>query len=262
MNFIKGFIKCVSFVLVFLSLTITVSAVSKPVSWYCIRTKNHTQPPIGSDLKFTEKYNLFWCDKMLNSDNKVVYLTFDAGYENGNVKKIVDVLKEENVSGAFFILDNLIYKNEELVSEMIANGNIVANHTAKHKDVTSFKSKEELQNELSRLECIYEEKYGQSMPKYFRPPEGKLNEQVLMWLDELGYKTIMWSFAYQDWDNNSQLSYEAAKRKILDNVHNGEVMLLHPTSKTNAEILKDVIVELKNQGYRFGTLDELCVKKY
>ena len=240
--------------------TTTVGATNKSISWYCKRTKDHSLPPLADELKFVEDYNTFWCDKNVASNDKVIYLTFDAGYENGNVKRIVDILKEENITGAFFILDNLIYSNEELVKEMISNGNTVANHTAKHKNITLFNEKNELYEEISRLEKLYENKYGQSMPKYFRPPEGKFNEKALKWLDELGYKTVMWSFAYEDWSNNKQLSNEVAKKKILDNVHNGEVMLLHPTSKTNAEILKDVIKELKAQGYRFGSLDELCNK--
>lgn len=230
------------------------------VSWYCKRTKDHSQPTLGNDLKFTEKYNVFWCDTNLKDDEKVIYLTFDAGYENGNVQKIVDVLKEENVTGAFFILDNLLINNEALVRKMIENGNIVANHTAKHKDITTFNDKDELYSELTKLEKLYRDKFGEEMQKFFRPPEGKINKKSLEWLNELGYKTIMWSFAYEDWDNSSQLSNINAKKKILENIHNGEVMLLHPTSKTNAAILKDIIRELKSQGYRFGTLNELCEK--
>ena len=260
MNFIKAFIRLIFVIALISLLTVPVVASNSCVSWYCVRTKNHSQPPIGSDLKFTENYNLFWCDKNASSEDKVVYLTFDAGYENGNVKKIVDILKEENITGAFFVLDNLIRKNPDLINEMIKNGNIVANHTAKHKDITSFKCIEELREEIINLENVFREKSGHIMPKYFRPPEGRLNEQSLKWLDEMGYKTVMWSFAYEDWNNNSQPNKDVAKKKILDNVHNGEVMLLHPTSKTNAEILREVIIELKNQGYRFGTLDELCNK--
>ena len=215
---------------------------------------------LGSDLKFTEKYNVYWCDTNLKDEEKVIYLTFDAGYENGNVKKIVDILKEENITGAFFVLDNLLINNEDLIKEMINNGNLVVNHTAKHKDITSFKNREELIVEITKLEKLFKDKYGKEMQKFFRPPEGKINEKSLEWLNELGYKTIMWSFAYEDWNNNAQLSTACAKKKILDNIHNGAVMLLHPTSKTNADILKDVICELKRQGYRFGTLNELCEK--
>lgn len=231
------------------------------INWYCKRVKDHSQPPLGSDLTFCEKYDVFWCDKRhkdINDDEKVIYLTFDAGYENGNVEKIVDILNEEQVSGAFFILDNLIIKNKDLVQKMIDSGHIVANHTLKHKDMTKTKSKEEFKKELEDLETLYYQKTGNIMPKYYRPPEGKLNEKNLIWASELGYKTVMWSFAYADWDNDRQPQKELALKKIIDNIHNGEVMLLHPTSKTNVLVLQDVIKELKNQGFRFGTLDELC----
>ena len=229
-------------------------------SWYCKREKNHIQPALGSDLAYCEKYDLYWCDKNHKTmdDERVIYLTFDAGYENGNVEKIVDILNEEDVKGAFFVLDNFLKKNESLVKKMIDNGHTIANHTFKHRDMTKIKSKDEFEAELRQLENLYEETYGEKMSKFYRPPEGKFNEENLKWASELGYKTVMWSFAYDDWDNNRQTSQETAKKKILDNIHNGEVMLLHPTSKTNAEIIKDVIKELKNQGFRFGTLEELC----
>jgi len=139
----------------------------------------------------------------------------------------------------------------------VNDGHIVANHTAKHKDITKFATKEELKKELESLEKLYFEKTGFIMPKYFRCPEGKFNENSMRYLNELGYKTIFWSFAYADWDNNNQMTKEAAKEKILSNIHNGAILLLHPTSKTNAEIMEDIVIELKARGYRFGTLDEL-----
>ena len=237
--------------LLFPLLTFTTGA----MSWYCKREKNHVQPTLGSDLDFCEKYDLYWCDKRYSSmdEERVIYLTFDAGYENGNVEKIVDILNEENVKGAFFVLDNFLIKNEDLVKKMIENGHTIANHTFKHTDMTKIKDKEVFEKELKLLENLYREIYGAEMAKFYRPPEGKFNEENLKWASELGYKTVMWSFAYDDWDNARQSNREAAKKKILDNVHNGEVMLLHPTSKTNAEIIGEVIRELKNQGFRFGT---------
>ena len=118
-------------------------------------------------------------------------------------------------------------------------------------------TKERISEELRKLETLYEEKIGGQMKKYYRPPEGKISEENLVFLQELGYKTVMWSFAYADWDNCSQPDPEVAKKKILDNTHNGEVVLLHPTSSTNAEILSECIKEWKRLGFRFGTLDEL-----
>jgi peptidoglycan-N-acetylmuramic acid deacetylase len=252
--------KIFSLILIVLFLSLPVSA-SQAVSWYCVRNKEHKQPVLGEDLKIIEKYNGYWCDKNHNDqvlDDKVVYLTFDAGYENGNVEKILDSLKKNDVKASFFILSNLILNNADLVKRMIEDGHIVANHTSKHIDISTFKSKDELKKELLTLETLYKERLNAEMPKYFRPPEGKFTEESLSWLSELGYKTIMWSFAYADWDNNKQPPHNEALEKILDNIHNGAVILLHPTSSTNAEIMNELILKLKNDGYRFGDLNELC----
>jgi peptidoglycan-N-acetylmuramic acid deacetylase len=157
----------------------------------------------------------------------------------------------------FFILKHLIESDKELVVRMANEGHTVCNHTARHKDMTKIQDPQEFYAELKALEDIFFENTGRHMPKYYRPPEGKFSLQNLMTANELGYKTIFWSFAYADWDNNHQMSNEAAKKKILSNIHNGAILLLHPTSATNAAILKDIINELKLQGYSFGTLDEL-----
>lgn len=237
----------------------TAFAEAKAYSWYCVRNKEHKQPRLDSQISFIEKYNGYYVDKKHSDTNseKVIYLTFDAGYENGNIEKILNTLKEENVQAAFFVLGNLILKNPELISRMLEDGHIVCNHTSKHPDVTKFSNIEDFKNELDKLEKIYKETTGQEMKKYFRPPEGKFSEESMKFASELGYKTIFWSFAYADWDNNNQMSAQAAKEKIFANTHNGEIMLLHPTSDTNANIMRDIIRQLKSEGYRFGTLDEL-----
>ena len=152
-------------------------------------------------------------------------------------------------------MQNLVVKNTELVKRMVNEGHTVCNHTVRHKDL-SGKSDEEFLAELHNLEAMYQEHTGYQMAPYYRPPEGTFSRQNLLCAKENGYKTIFWSFAYADWDNNAQMSEEKAKEKILSNIHNGEIMLLHPTSKTNALILKDIIQKLKSQGFRFGTVDE------
>ena len=116
---------------------------------------------------------------------------------------------------------------------------------------------EELKKELERLELAYENLTGKKMNLYFRPPEGTFDQASLKAVAERGYKTVFWSFAYADWDNQKQMNPQAATKKIMDNLHNGEIMLLHPTSTTNAAIMKDLIRQLKEMGYRFGSLDEL-----
>ncbi len=242
-----------------MALPLTVSAHRSDVySWYCVRNKDHKQPVADSEIRFVEEYNGYHVDKKHGDDNeeKVVYLTFDAGYENGNVAKILDILKQENVQGAFFVLGNLVTSNTDLINRMISEGHTVCNHTYSHKDMTKL-TKEQFSGELKKLEDIYTQYTNAIMPKYYRPPEGRFSLENMKYADELGYKTIFWSFAYADWDNGKQMSPESAKEKILTNMHNGAIILLHPTSSTNAAILGDVIHELKNQGYSFGTLDQL-----
>lgn len=253
------FVCIICAVFIITALPLSVRALKHGESWYCAHRPDHKQPVIDPSLIYVQDYNGYFIDKNHGDDSpdKVVYLTFDAGYENGNVSKILDVLKEENVTGAFFILGNLIEKNGELVSRMFDEGHLVCNHTYSHKPMVNM-TNAEIEAELSRLEQACLERIDKNLSKYYRPPEGRFDEASLKCVNGLGYKTVFWSFAYADWDNNAQMPIERAKKKILENVHNGEVMLLHPTSATNATILSDVIKELKSQGYRFGSLDELC----
>ncbi len=238
---------------------IPVSAREDGYSWYCAHVKGHVQPAIGADVAFVEENGAYYIDRR-NTDpdaaEKVIYLTFDVGYENGNVSRILDALRDGEVPAAFFVLGHVIEKNTELVQRMIREGHTVCNHTVRHKDMSKLDDDAFLA-ELRELERMYEERIGAPLSPYYRPPEGRFSKENLLCAEKNGYKTVFWSFAYPDWDNGKQMSSERAKRIILDNAHNGEVMLLHPTSQTNAEILGDVIRELKAAGYRFGTLDEL-----
>lgn len=245
---------CLTFV-----MPTNINASNETFSWYCMRNKNHMQPRVESNMSFIEKYNGFYVDKKYGDSipEKRIYLTFDAGYENGNIEKILDVLKIKNVHGAFFVLSNIIKTNTDLVKRMADEGHLVCNHTASHQDMTKITNLEEFSLELKKLEDVYREYTGRKLAKYYRPPEGKFSEQNLEFASRLGYKTIFWSFAYADWDNNRQPSCENAKQLILNNIHNGAILLLHPTSATNAKILSDIIDNLQSQGYEFGTLDEL-----
>ncbi len=228
-------------------------------SWYCTRNSEHKQPSVGKDIGFAEKLGAYYVDRRHgdDSDDKVLYLTFDCGYENGNVSKILDTLKEKDVKGAFFVLSNLIIKNTDVVMRMADEGHLVCNHTSKHTDMSTCKTKEEFSAPLTVLEDTYRRYIGKELAKFFRPPEGRFNESTLRYAAEMGYTTVFWSFAYEDWSNEKQPTPEAAKKKILDNLHNGAIILLHPTSSTNAEILGDIIEECHSMGYRFATLDEL-----
>lgn len=235
--------------------SVIVSSAADCLHWYLKRCKGKA-PSFPSESEEIKELGAYFIDESAKEENKKLYLTFDAGYENGNIEKILDILKEENVPAAFFLLDNIILKNTDLVIRMADEGHLVCNHTKNHKNL-SLASETEIAKNLTALERIYEEKTGRAMSKYFRFPEGKYSIEALKCVQNLGYKTIFWSFAYDDWDNGRQPDTKKAIKKVLDNTHNGAVMLFHPTSSTNAEIFPTLIKEWKSMGYTFGTLDEL-----
>ena len=240
--------------IVLISLSIPTSA-ECGLHWYLKRCKGGC-PVFPKEAEEIKEYGAYYFDGSANNENKKIYITFDAGYENGNIEKILDILKSESVPAAFFLLDNIILKNTDLVIRMADEGHLVCNHTKNHKDLSMAKESEIASN-LTALEKLYEEKTGREMSKYFRFPEGKYSIEALKSVQNLGYKTIFWSFAYDDWDNHRQTDPQKAIKKVLENTHNGAVMLFHPTSKTNAEIFPTLIEEWKKMGYSFGTLDEL-----
>lgn len=248
-----------SFIIVATAILTKPTAQSQVYSWYCVRESENKQPQLPSEFSFIEKQNVLWLNTAQkdNTAEKKVYLTFDAGYENGNIEKILNILKEKKVVGAFFILENLINRNPELVLRMSNEGHWVCNHTAHHKDMSMINDITIFEKELNDLNDAYEELTGKSIKKYYRPPEGKFSLLNLKYASQLGYQTVFWSFAYADWDNAKQPSNEYAKKKIIENIHNGAVILLHPTSKTNAAILGELIDEIRSLGYDFGTLDQL-----
>ena len=253
----KKTISAILLILVFANILSTTALAKEGMNWYVKRSGN-SQPKISEEHKITEKYSSYYIDKKLSDESteKKIYLTFDAGYENGNVEKVLDILKEKNVPAAFFVLEYIILKNTDLISRMNNEGHLVCNHTKNHRDLTKMTDEEIIKN-ITDLEKIYEQKTGKQMPKYFRFPEGRYSEQALKTISDLGYKTIFWSFGYADWDDARQPDAEKAFDKIIKNTHNGAVILLHPTSKTNAEILPNLIDEWRKMGYSFGTLDEL-----
>jgi peptidoglycan-N-acetylmuramic acid deacetylase len=191
---------------------------------------------------------------MGNADKNYIYLTFDLGYEAGYTAKILDVLKENNVKAVFFITGHYLNTQEALVKRMIEEGHIVGNHTVNHKSLSDL-SDEEIKNEIMNLHNSLYEKFGYEM-EYFRPPKGEFSERVLDIVTNLGYKTVLWSFAYDDWDENNQGRENYGKSKILDNLHNGAVLLLHATSKDNSNILDSVIKEAVTMGYEFRELSK------
>ena len=252
----KIFAVCVIFLF---SISFSISLFADEIGWYFKKNNEHKQPSLDENLSFITNYSCYYVDKKHGDDNeeKVIYLTFDAGYENGNIERILDTLKEKEVKAAFFVLEHLIKSNTELVKRMVDEGHLVCNHTMSHKNMAKVSDRLVFEKELNGLSNLYREKIGGEMPKFYRPPEGRFSEENLKILEEMGYKTVFWSFAYADWDNQSQLPPKVAKEKVINGTHNGEILLLHPTSKTNADILGELIDVWREMGYRFGTLDEL-----
>ena len=212
-------------------------------------------PPIGNAGK--DQLKTYDAAYMGDPGEKKLYLPFDAGYENGCTEKILDILKQQQVPAAFFLVGNYLEKNADLVRRMVEEGHIVGNHTMHHYDMSKLTTQEAFSKELQDLEDLYRKTTGQEMRKFYRPPQGIYSEENLKMAKELGYQTVFWSLAYVDWNKDAQPTREEAFRKLLPRTHPGAVVLLHSTSSTNAEILEELIGKWKEEGYSFGTVEEL-----
>ena len=228
---------------------------NKKIAWGIKRNENHEQPDLGS--KNLELINENKDIAIGNKDEKYVYLTFDNGYEAGFTSKILDTLKENEVKAAFFITGHYLNTAADLVQRMIDEGHIVGNHTVNHPSMPDLDN-DKLKEEIMTLHTAVYEKFSYEM-RYLRPPKGEFSQRTLALTKNLGYTTVMWSFAYDDWDVNRQGREEYAKEKILTNLHNGDVILLHANSKDNCNILDEIIKKIKSQGYEFKTLDEFKI---
>lgn len=225
---------------------------NKKIGWGIKRNDNHEQPDVGSkNREILDKYNGYCLG---NKDSKKVYLTFDEGYEAGYTEKILAVLKENDVKATFFITAHYVNTKPELVQKMIDEGHIIGNHTVNHKSMPDLDNNT-IKKEVMDLHTAIYEKYKYEM-KYIRPPKGEYSQRTVAFTNTLGYKTVMWSFAYDDWDENKQGRESYAKEKILNNVHNGAIILLHGNSKDNTNVLDECIKEVKKMGYEFKSLDE------
>lgn len=226
--------------------------------------------PIGNATSdYLKKYNAYYTgnegnegDKSAKSESEKesggnIYLTFDVGYENGYTEGLLDVLKEEKVPAAFFVVGNFVEENPELVKRMADEGHIVGNHTMHHPDMSAISDEAAFKKELGELEAAYEKAVGKKMQKFYRPPQGKYSEANLEMANKLGYTTVFWSLAYVDWLQDSQPSREDSLNLLNERIHPGAIVLLHSTSKTNSQILSELIQGWKSQGYSFRALTEL-----
>lgn len=220
--------------------------------WGQGKNKNENNQPIDA-INFKEKYGKYNAFFIGNTDEKKIYLTFDEGYENGFTAPILDTLKEKKVSAVFFVTMPYAEKNPELIDRMIKEGHIVGNHSVKHKSFPTI-SVEEGEEEVKGLHDYMKEHYNYEM-NLFRFPCGEFSERSLDLLNKLGYKSIFWSYAYADWDPQKQMEPDVAKEKLLTEAHNGAIYLLHAVSKTNSQILGDVIDQLRNDGYNISKFD-------
>ncbi len=217
--------------------------------------QNEGQPPVGNaaaaDLA---QYGAYFLG---DTAQKVIYLTFDCGYENGCTEQILDALKKHNAPAAFFVVGNMVETAPDIVRRMAAEGHVVGNHTYHHPDMSSISRQDAFQKELESLAELYQQTTGKPLSKFYRPPQGKYSVENLKQAQALGYKTVFWSLAYVDWYVDDQPTPEQAYAKLLPRIHNGAVVLLHSTSKTNAAILDDLLTKWEEMGFRFASLEEL-----
>lgn len=213
------------------------------------------EPPIANaEQEFLSGFNSYYIG---DTSQKVIYLTFDAGYENGCTEKILQVLQKHNVHATFFLVGSYIRENPELVKKLVESGQIVGNHTNTHPDMAQISDLESFSAELTATEEAYKNATSKEMKKFYRPPQGKYSEDNLAMAEQLGYKTIFWSLAYVDWYTENQPTKEEAFNKLIPRIHNGAIVLLHSTSKTNAEILDELLTKWEEMGYEFKSLEEL-----
>lgn len=222
------------------------------IAWGFKRGKNHEQSVLDSKAeRIIKEFNGI---SLGNKNSNRIYLTFDCGYEAGYTESILNILKENNVKATFFMTGHYLNSASDLVKRMIEDGHVVGNHTVNHKCLPNINDTE-IKDEVMNLHNAVFEKFGYEM-KFFRPPKGEFSQRTTKLVQDLGYTTVMWSSAYDDWDKEKQGREEYGKKKILENLHNGCILLLHSTSKDNSVILNDVIKEARNMGYEFYSITE------
>lgn len=222
-------------------------------AWGFRRMKDEVQPEFSAS--YTKPLDEYGGIYVGNKDSRVIYLTFDEGYENGYTSTILDTLKEKDVEAVFFVTMPYVKQNPDLVRRMIDEGHIVGNHTVNHPSMPSVSDDEKLKKEVTVLHDYVLENFDYEM-KYIRPPKGEYSERTVKLCKDIGYTHVLWSFAYDDWDVKKQDRLDYARKMIYNNLHNGCVMLLHAVSKDNDALLGEFIDTARDRGFEFCSLDD------
>ena len=230
------------------------SSAAQSTGWGLSFQEEGKRPAGNASIDDLKQYNAYYAS---DTDQKIIYLTFDAGYENGNTPAILDALKKHQAPAVFFVVGNFIKDNPDLIRRILAEGHIIGNHTMTHPDLPQISSMDTFQKELQDVEELYTSLTGEAMTKFYRPPRGIYSTENLSMAKELGYSTFFWSLAYVDWIQDQQPSREEAFQKLLTRIHPGAIVLLHNTSSTNAEILDELLTRWEEMGYEFHSLKEL-----
>lgn len=230
------------------------SSAAQSTGWGLSFQEEGKRPAGNASIDDLKQYNAYYAS---DTDQKIIYLTFDAGYENGNTPAILDALKKHQAPAVFFVVGNFIKDNPDLIRRILADEHIIGNHTMTHPDLPQISSMDAFQKELQDVEELYTSLTGEAMTKFYRPPRGIYNTENLSMAKELGYSTFFWSLAYVDWIQDQQPSREEAFQKLLTRIHPGAIVLLHNTSSTNAEILDELLTKWEEMGYEFHSLKEL-----
>ena len=243
----------------FAQLAIPASGSVSTANWGLGFGQEGSQPTGNATVEELKKYDAYYVG---NNSEKVIYLTFDAGFENGNTAPILDALKKHNVPATFFVVGHYLESAPELVKRMVAEGHYVGNHTYHHLDMSSISSKESFEKEMRDVEKKFKEITGTELElaRFYRPPQGKYNTKNLEMAKDMGYHTFFWSLAYVDWYQDKQPTHEEAFKKLVGRIHPGAVVLLHSTSKTNGEILDELLTKWEEMGYTFRTLEDFTQK--
>ena len=229
----------------------------KSENWGLGFGKSGEKPTGNATVAEMKKYNAYY---MAEGDEKVIYLTFDCGYENGNTEPILDALKKHNVRATFFVVGHFLESAPDIVKRMVEDGHTVGNHTYHHPDMSKISDTASFQKEMNDVATLFKETTGTDMAMYYRPPQGKYNTANLQMAKDMGYSTFFWSLAYVDWNQDDQPSHEEAMEKLTKRVHPGAIVLLHSTSKTNGEIMDEILTKWEEMGYTFRTLADFVEK--